>query len=448
MSAGEGLRRWYEETAEEYRWLTPRSAALFERGGGALPGGDTRYSITTKPHPLFFERGEGPYIWDADGVRRLDLNNNSTALVHGHAHPEITAAVRAQAARGTAWGGHGPLEVEWAEMICGRTPSIERVRFANSGTEANMHMVKVARAFTGRDAVLKLDGAYHGTYDGFEFMQGPGGGGAVPSTGGVPANLAENVLLGRWGEAEEAVRLIRENAGRLAAVILTPFRSAGGFAEPPPGFLEALREAASEAGALLLFDEVISLRLGPGGAQGRYGVTPDMTALGKLIGGGLPVGAFGGRADVMAVTDPFGDMKVALAGTFNANPLTAAAGLAGLRLLTPDVHERIDRLGGRLRSGLAEAAEQSGLPLQVEGGGSLTSCAAAAEPAPADLMTTGLSLAFANRGVFGFPYLSTSSVMEDRHIDEALETASAAFDGLAVALVEVSVRRGYRNGLQ
>lgn len=434
MSAGEGLRRWYEETAEEYRRLTPRSAALFERGGGALPGGDTRYSITTKPHPLFFERGEGPCIWDADGVRRLDLNNNSTALVHGHAHPEITAAVRAQAARGTAWGGHGPLEVEWAEMICRRTPSIERVRFANSGTEANMHMVKVARAFTGRDAVLKLDGAYHGTYDGFEFMSAPEGGGAVPSTGGVPVNLADNVLLGRWGEAEEAVRLIEENAGRLAAVILTPFRSAGGFAEPPPGFLEALREAASEAGALLLFDEVISLRLGPEGAQGRYGVTPDMTALGKLIGGGLPVGAFGGRADIMAVTDPFGDMKVALAGTFNANPLTAAAGLAGLRLLTPEVHERIDRLGGRLRSGLAEAAEQSGVPLRVEGGGSLTSCAAEGDPAASDLMTTGLSLAFANRGVFGFPYLSTSSVMEDRHIDEALETASAVFAALAAAL--------------
>lgn len=434
MSAGEGLRRWYAETAEEYRRLTPRSAALFERGGGVLPGGDTRYSITTKPHPLYFERGEGPHIWDADGVRRLDLNNNSTALVHGHAHPEITAAVRAQAARGTAWGGHGPLEVEWAEMICGRTPSIERVRFANSGTEANMHMVKVARAFTGRDAVLKLDGAYHGTYDGFELMHGPGGGGAVPSTGGVPANLAENALLGRWGDAEGAARLVREHAGRLAAVILTPFRSAGGFAEPPPGFLEALREAASETGVLLLFDEVISLRLGPGGAQGRYGVTPDMTALGKLIGGGLPVGAFGGRADIMAVTDPFGDMKVALAGTFNANPLTAAAGLAALRLLTPEAYERIDRLGARLRSGLAAAAKESGLPLRVEGGGSLTSCAADADFPGAALLMTGLSLAFANRGVFGFPYLSTSSVMENRHIDEALETASEVFDGLSAAL--------------
>ena len=433
MSAGGGLRRWYEEAAGEYIRLTPGSAALFEQGGGVLPGGDTRYSITTRPHPLYFERGEGPFIWDVDGNRRLDLNNNSTALVHGHAHPEIVAAVRAQAARGTAWGGHHPAEVEWAQMICGRVPSIERVRFANSGTEANMHMLKVARAFTGRDAVLKLDGAYHGTYDGFEFASAEGGG-AAPSTGGVPAGLAANVLLGRWGDADGAARLIRENAGRLAAVILTPFRSAGGFAEPPPGFLEALRESTAEAGVLLLFDEVISLRLGTGGAQGRYGVTPDMTALGKLIGGGLPVGAFGGRADIMSLTDPFGDMKVALAGTFNANPMTAAAGMAALRLLTPEAYAWIDRLGGRLRSGLAEAAGERGLPLRVDGGGSLAGVAVEEGFDGAELLTTGLSLAFGNRGVFGFPYLSTSSVMEERHIDKALQTASAVFEDLAAAL--------------
>ncbi len=433
MSVEERLGRWYGEAAGEYRRLTPGSAALFVRGGGVLPGGDTRYSITTKPHPLYFEKGEGPYIWDVDGNRRLDLNNNSTALIHGHAHPEIAAAVSAQAAEGTAWGGHSPIEVEWAQMICGRVPSIERVRFANSGTEANMHMLKVARAFTGRDGVLKLDGAYHGTYDGFEFAAAPGGG-LAPSTGGVPSNLSANVLLGRWGDAEGAARMVSDNAERLAAVILTPFRSAGGFAEPPPGFLESLREATAEAGVLLLFDEVISLRLGTGGAQGRYGVVPDMTALGKLIGGGLPVGAFGGRADIMSVTDPMGDMKVALAGTFNANPLTAAAGVAGLRLLTPEVYERIDRLGGRLRSGLAEAVEERRLPLQVEGGGSLVSAAAETGFAAADLLMTGLSLAFANRGVFGFPFLSTSSVMEDHHIDDVLDTAAAVFTDLAAAL--------------
>ena len=435
MNTDECLLRWYQGIVEEYRRLTPRSAALFEQGGGVLPGGDTRYSITTRPHPPYFERGEGPYIWDVDGNRRLDLNNNSTALVHGHSHPEIVAAARAQAAQGTAWGGHNPTEVDWAGIICDRVPSIERVRFANSGTEANMHMLKVARAFTGRDLVLKLDGAYHGTYDGFEFAASAGSDGILPSTGGVPANLSSNVILGRWGDAEGVAGLVRENAERLAAVILTPFRSAGGFAPPPDGFLETLRAVTANEGVLLLFDEVISLRLGMGGAQGRYGVIPDMTALGKLIGGGLPVGAFGGRADIMAVTDPLGDMKVALAGTFNANPMTAAAGVAGLRLLTPEVYEWIDHLGGLLREGLAGAVGEFGLPLQVEGGGSLLSVACEPEVAQPDVLMTGLSLAFGNRGVFGFPYLSTSSVMEEHHIEFVLDIAARVLEDLAAALV-------------
>ena len=431
MNVDTPLLNWYREIVDEYRRITPRSADLFARGGGVLPGGDTRYSITTRPHPPYFVRGKGPYIWDVDGNRRLDLNNNSTALVHGHAHPEIVAAVRSQAGSGTAWGGHNPTEVEWASILCERIPSIERVRFANSGTEANMHMLKVARAFTGRDLVLKLDGAYHGTYDGFEFTSAPAGNGMAPSTGGVPANLSSNLVLGAWGDTDGVTRLVRENAGRLAAVILTPFRSAGGFAHPPAGFLETLRTVTSDEGTLLLFDEVISLRMAMGGAQDRYGVVPDMTALGKLIGGGLPVGAFGGRADIMSVTDPLGDMKVALAGTFNANPMTAAAGVAGLRLLAPPAYDRINHLGRLLRAGLSDAVQERGLPLKVEGGGSLLSLACEPEVTQPDLLMTGLALAFGNRGIFGFPYLSTSSVMAEHHVEEVLASAEAVLDRLA-----------------
>lgn len=434
MSADQPLVEWYQGIVDEYRRITPRSAALFARGGGVLPGGDTRYSITTRPHPPYFERGEGPYIWDVDGNRRLDLNNNSTALVHGHAHPDIVAAVRSQAGSGTAWGGHNPTEVEWASILCERIPSIERVRFANSGTEANMHMLKVARAFTGRDLVLKLDGAYHGTYDGFEFASVPAADGMTPSTGGVPANLSENVVLGDWGDTDGVTHLIRQNADRMAAVILTPFRSAGGFAHPPERFLEALRTATADEGVLLLFDEVISLRLAVGGAQDRYGVIPDMTALGKLIGGGLPVGAFGGRADIMAVTDPLGDMKVALAGTFNANPMTAAAGVAGLRLLTRGVYDRIDHLGRLLREGLSAAVSERGLPLRVDGGGSLLSLACEPEVSRPDVVMTGLSLAFGNRGVFGFPFLSTSSAMGEEQVDYVLEMAETVLNHVAAAL--------------
>ena len=189
-----------------------------------------------------------------------------------------------------------------------------------------------------------------------------------------------------------------------------------------------------DEGVLLLFDEVISLRLAMGGAQDRYGVTPDMTALGKLIGGGLPVGAFGGRADIMAVTDPLGDMKVALAGTFNANPMTAAAGVAGLRLLTPEVYDWIDHLGGLLREGLSDVVKEHGAPLRVEGGGSLLSVACEAEVTQPDVLMTGLALAFGNRGVFGFPYLSISSVMEEQHIEYVLETGRAVLADAAPAL--------------
>ena len=251
----------------------------------------------------------------------------------------------------------------------------------------------------------------------------------------MPANLSANVILGSWGDTDGVAGLIRENADRLAAVILTPFRSAGGFAHPPDGFLETLRAVTTDEGVLLLFDEVISLRLAMGGAQDRYEVTPDMTALGKLIGGGLPVGAFGGRADIMAVTDPLGDMKVALAGTFNANPMTAAAGVAGLRLLTPEAYERLDHLGGLLRSGLSEVVGERGLPLRVEGGGSLLSVACEPGVARPDVLMIGLALAFGNRGIFGFPYLSTSSVMKERHVGYVIETARAVLDDLATSMM-------------
>ena len=440
------LRRWYDEVVEDYVRRTPGSASLFERGRLYLPGGDTRYSLTFRPHPVYFARGEGAYVWDVDGNRLLDLNNNSTSLIHGHAHPDVVAAIRTQAGHGTAWGAHNEIQVQWAQMLCERIPSVDRIRFSNSGTEANMHMVKVARAATDRNAVLKVHGAYHGTYDGLELEFGTPDEGskaqpvALPSMGGVPPNLSENVILAEWGDADGISRLVQENAERLAAVILTPFRSAGGFARPPPGFLEAMRAVTSTHDVLLLFDEVISLRLGMGGAQERYGVIPDMTAIGKLIGGGLAVGAFGGREDIMSITDPLGDMRVALAGTFNGNPLTAAAGVAALELLGTDSFEHLDRLGEQLRSGLTAIIQNLKLPFSVEGGASLTTVsfntdAIGTEWAEVtDLARAGLNLAFTNNGVWGFPYFSTSTVMEDQHLTQALESAALALEGLAAGV--------------
>ena len=435
------LRAWHDDVVETYTGRTPGSASLFERGRKHLPGGDTRFSLTYRPHPVYVARGEGPYIWDVDGHQLLDLNNNSTSLIHGHAHPDIVEAIRAQAGRGTAWGAHNENQVEWARILGERIPSVGRIRFSNSGTEANMHMVQVARAATGKNVILKLQGAYHGTFDGLEFVRPTqqGASGATPSMGGVPSNLSENIMLGDWGDTDGICRIVEDNADRMAAIILTPFRSAGGFAPPPPSFLEALRDVTSVHGVLLLFDEVISLRLGMGGAQKRYGVVPDMTAVGKLIGGGLAVGAFGGRADIMALTDPLGDMKVALAGTFNGNPLTGAAGLAALNLLNEGSFEHLDRLGAEFRSGLAKIIDDLGLPLLVQGGASLTTLAFDASAAEgwagvADLAMAGLSLAFANHGLWGFPYFALSTVMEDEHVALALNRAAAGLEGLANAI--------------
>ena len=434
------LRDWHGAVVDTYIGRTPGSSSLFARGRRYLPGGDTRFSLTHRPHPMYLARGEGPYVWDVDGNQLLDLNNNSTSLIHGHAHPAVVAAIRAQAGKGTAWGAHNETQVEWAKLLCERIPSVERVRFSNSGTEANMHMVKVARAATGKSLILKLQGAYHGTFDGFELERPTQTSAAAPSMGGVPDNLSDNVILGEWGDTGGIAGLIGDNAERLAAVILTPFRSAGGFAPPPPGFLEGLRAETSKHGVLLLFDEVISLRLGLGGAQERYGVVPDMTAMGKLVGGGLAVGAFGGREDIMSLTDPLGDMKVALAGTFNGNPLTGAAGIAALELLEPGSFEHLDRLGSRFRSGLTSVIRDLELPLRVEGDASLTTVVFDSDTGGSewshvvDLTMAGLSLELANNGLWGFPYFALSTVMDESHIAQALDAATTAFRGLATAM--------------
>jgi len=432
-TAPSALDAWRTAVEDGYRARTDGSRRLFEQGRASLPGGDTRYSVTHRPHPLYFARGRGASVWDVDGNEYLDLNNNATALIHGHAHPAIVRAVQDQAALGTAWGAHNVHEIGWARTLCERVPSLERVRFTNSGTEATMHMVKVARAATGRELILKFDRAYHGTWDGLE-LQRDDREALVPSTGGVPGHVADGLLVGPWGDIEAARRMIEAHAPRLAGVILTPLWSADRFLEPPAGYLAELRELTAAHGVLLLFDEIISFRLGRGGAQERYGVVPDMTALGKVVGGGLPVGAFGGREDVMSVTDPLGDLRVTLAGTFNANPVTAAAGVAALELLTPEAYDGLDRLGDQLRSGLRRSVAAAGLPLEVGGAASLVSLAwTGTAGSPAELMAS-LKLGFANAGVWGFPIFGVSTVMSASDVEATLSVADGVFGRLASAL--------------
>jgi glutamate-1-semialdehyde 2,1-aminomutase len=342
---------------DAYQARTPGSARLFERAAASLPGGSTRTTIFSAPYPPYMVRGEGIRTWDVDGNVYRDFLGNYTSLILGHAHPQVVEAVTAQVRRGSAFAAPTEAEIELAEEIRRRVPSIERIRFTNSGTEATMFAIRAARAFTDRPFVAKFELAYHGTHDT-----------AVAWTPGVPGPTSDLVIELPWGDPDGVERALAGRESSLAAVIIEPVQGAGGVRVAEPAFLEYLRDLASRIGALLIFDEVIAFRIGPNGAQGRLGdVRPDLTTLGKIIGGGYPSGAFGGRADVMAQFDARRSGALVHGGTFNGNPVSAAAGLATLRHLTPERYAHLERLGDRLRTTIAAGIDQAGLDARVGG---------------------------------------------------------------------------------
>ena len=426
----EALSSLRHEVETEYRARTPRSRALHAQAEACLPGGDTRSGNHFPPYPTCFERGQGSYLVDVDGHEVLDFTFNSTSLIHGHAHPAIVQAIQAQAPRGTAWNGPNQSLLQLAQLLCARVPSLEVVRFCNSGTEANMHALKAARAFTGRDRILKMHGAYHGTYEGVELnLDASVPPRAVPATAGIPRNAADNVLLATFNDRESAARMIRAHRHELAAVVVTPILTRPSLGLPAAGYLDFLRQVTRDNNVLLVFDEVISLRVAPGGAQGWYGVVPDLTAMAKIIGGGLPVGAFGGRADIMRVFADGDPPSAVHAGTFNGNPLSMAAGLAAMELLTPGAHQALAARGQRLRDGLQRAAERRHLALEVTSAASLVSLdlppAVRADPlqsaAGAELLRL-LHLALLTRGIKTSGLLAVSTVTTEAEVDHLVET--------------------------
>jgi glutamate-1-semialdehyde 2,1-aminomutase len=342
---------------DEYLARTPGSAALFDRAARSLPGGSTRTTIYSAPYPPYLVRGEGIRTWDVDGNEYRDFLGNYTSLILGHAHPEVVAAVEAQVRRGSAFAAPTETEIELAEEIRRRLPSIEQLRFTNSGTEATMFAIRAARAFTGRDLVAKFENAYHGTHDT-----------VLAGSRGVPAATSGLVVELPWGDSDGVERALAGRERDVATIIIEPVQGAGGVRAADPAFLRFLRELTDRIGALLIFDEVIAFRIGPNGAQGRLGgVRPDLTTLGKIIGGGYASGAFGGRIDVMRQFDARTPGALVHGGTFNGNPVAAAAGLATLRHLTPERHEAVERAGDRLRAGLTAAFSREGLDATAGG---------------------------------------------------------------------------------
>lgn len=362
---------------ERYRALTPTSAKLFLEAQKVMPGGSTRDSLVRRPYPSFIERGEGSYLFDADGRRLVDFWFNATSLPLGYCHPAVTEVVKKQIDRGTAFFAPGRNEIELARELLRRLPSAQLVRFTNSGSEAVMLALRLARGATGRDIVGKFEGSYHGSYDDVSWSVGPPAvsvgeprrPNAVPESAGLPSGLGR-VLVLPFNDLAATTALVEQNASRIAALIVEPVANRMGFVLPSNEFVQGVRALCDAHGIVMIFDEVIAFRVGYHGAQGVLGVTPDLTTLGKVIGGGFPVGAVAGKADILMQSAPSRQgVRVTHAGTFNGNPVTMAAGLATLQQLTPATFERMNAQAERIRSELAALLQ--GLPLQISGTGSL-----------------------------------------------------------------------------
>jgi glutamate-1-semialdehyde 2,1-aminomutase len=421
-----------------------KSEQLFQRAVQVMPGGvnsPVRSYSAVGGNPRFIQKAKGAEIVDADGSRYLDFIGSWGPMLLGHNHPDIRSAVDKAVKNGLSFGACTELEVEMAELICQMVPSIEMVRMVNSGTEAVMSALRVARGFTGRDKIIKFEGCYHGHCDSMLVKAGSGVMTAgVPGSAGVPEGCAKDTLTARYNDIDSVKALFQENPESVAAVIIEPVAANMGVVVPKDGFLQAVRNLCTEHGALLIFDEVITgFRLQADGAQGYYGVTPDLTTFGKVIGAGMPVGAYGGRKDIMSQVAPVG--PVYQAGTLSGNPVAMAAGLAQLRLLNKhrDVYDYLARLGDYYRSGLREIVKNRHIDATVTGVGSL-SCLFFTPEAVTDydsaktsdttkfgryfeeMLRHGMHLAPSQ-----FEAIFFSAAHEKHHINQLLEAADTTF---------------------
>ncbi|MFB6184460.1 MAG: aspartate aminotransferase family protein [Haloarculaceae archaeon] len=418
---------------ERYRERTPESKRLADRATSVLPGGDTRSVTHYRPYPSYVTDAEGPYLHTVDDERLVDFLNNYTQAVLGHAPDPVVEAACDRIRRGNGIAAPTEAIVDLAERVVDRTPSIDAVRFANSGTEATMNAIRAAMADTGNERVLKVEGGYHGTHDTVEVAVGDEG---VAS--GVPADVRDRVDAVAYNDVEALKARFAERGDDYACFVVEPVMGVGGMIPAEREYLETARDLTAESNTALVFDEVMTYRLAPGGAQEAYGVTPDLTALGKLIGGGLPVGGFGGDAAIMRQFHPTeGDLNHS--GTFNGNPATMAAGAATLDRLDADTIDRLNARGERLRERLAAVAADASVPMTVTGKGSLFQFHFTDGPVTdADTSGAGGPLAeelfvrLRNEGLVVAPrgMGNLSTPMDDDHLDALVDGVAAALSAM------------------
>lgn len=430
---------------------TSKSQSLYEEALKVLPGGISRNTIYRKPHPDYAIRGEGCRVTDIDGVTRVDGANNMASLIHGHSHPAIVAAVTEQLARGTAFTMATEVELRFAQHLCGRNDGFDKIRFMNSGTEAVMAGIKATRAITGRPKIAKVEGAYHGTYDYAEVSQisKPENWGqasdpqSVPVVRGTPQSALDDVVIIPFNHPERAIEILDRHAHELAAVLIDPLPHRVGLIPGSAEFLTAIRAWTKDHGALLLFDEVITFRMGFGGAQDWYPIQPDLTAMGKIIGGGFPVGALAGSDECMSCLDP--TKKPLLfphSGTFSANPITMTAGLTAMELFDEAAVARLNRLGDYARQRIAQVIEASGIDASLTGAGSMFRVHLKAE-SPAEYRSAyqdpeeAKQIAWLVNYMYdhGFIMINTlsaalSTAMTETEIDQMADTLAAGFAAL------------------
>lgn len=359
---------------------TSRGAELYARAQNVLPGGVSRNAVLRDPYPLYADHAQGCRVTDIEGVTRIDFANNMASLIHGHACPQIIEAVTEQMKRGTAYNMATEVEVRFAEHLISRNPGFEKLRFVNSGTEAMMVALKASRAFTGRPMIAKAEGAYHGVYDYAEVSQTPSPTNwgdidrpnRVPLVHGTPQSVLDDVAVFPFNDTERTLRILDENADRLACVLLDLMPHRVGLNPADPEYVAAIRDWCTRKGVLLVFDEVITFRAEYGGLQSHYNITPDLTALGKIIGGGFPIGAVAGRADIMDVMNPSAaKLLFPHSGTFSANPISTTAGLTAMQMFDKAAVTRLNALADRAKAGINTAIEETGVKACVTGHGSM-----------------------------------------------------------------------------